>query len=147
MQDNSKRITYGMLMIVLFIILLTVSVYVPLVADLTALFIPLPIILFRLRFDRTASLLILGISVLLSIAVGGVLLVPFALIFGAIGFIIGDSVSLKKTKLYTFMATGLTLLLSLVLTYVAAVLLLGVNVIDQLIGGLRKRKNLSQQLW
>ncbi|QUW20624.1 DUF2232 domain-containing protein [Sporosarcina sp. Marseille-Q4063] len=138
MQDNSKRIKDGMFMVALFTILLTVSIYLPLVGGLTALFIPLPIILFRLRYDRNASLLILGISVLLSTLVGGVLLVPFALILGAIGFIIGDTVSLKKTKLYTFMATGLTLLLSLVLTYVSAVLLFGVNVIDEMTSGLQK---------
>ena len=137
MQDNSKRITFGLLMIVLFTILLAVSIYIPLVGSLMVLFIPLPIILFRLRYDRTASLLILLSSVLLSIAVGGVLIVPFALICGVIGFIIGDTVSHKKSKLYTFMATGLTLLLSLVLTYVAAVLIFGVNVIDKMISGLQ----------
>jgi uncharacterized protein YybS (DUF2232 family) len=138
MQDNTKRIKDGMLMIALFTILLTVSIYIPLVGGLTALFIPLPIILFRLRYDRNASLLILGISIILSIAVGGVLLAPFALICGVIGFVIGDTVSLKKTKLYTFMATGLTLLLSLVLAYVAAVLLFGVNVIAKMISQLQQ---------
>ncbi|WP_172370284.1 YybS family protein [Sporosarcina jiandibaonis] len=138
MQDNTKRITNGMLMIALFTILLTVSIYIPLVGGLTALFIPLPIILFRLRYDRLASLLILIISVMLSVAVGGLVLVPIALICGIIGFVIGDTIRLEKTKLYTFMATGLTLLLSLVLTYVAAVLLFGVNVVDEMMSGLEK---------
>ena len=137
MQDNSKRVTFGLLMIVLFTILLAVSIYIPLVGSLMVLFIPLPIILFRLRYDRTATLLILLSSVLLSIVVGGVLIMPFALLCGVIGFIIGETVSLKKSKLYTFMATGLTLLLSLVLSYVAAVLIFGVNVIDEMSSGLR----------
>ena len=58
MQDNARKITYGAMMIALFAILLAVSLYTPLVGIVTMFFIPLPIILYRLRYDRTSSLLV-----------------------------------------------------------------------------------------
>ena len=83
-------------------------------------FIPLPVILYRLRYDRTASLLILAIGIVISILVGGIPLIPFALVFGLLGFVIGDTIKSGKSKLYTFMASGLTLLTLTIMMYVAS---------------------------
>ena len=58
MQDNARKITYGAMMIALFAILLAVSLYIPLLGSVTMFFIPLPIILYRLRYDRTSSILV-----------------------------------------------------------------------------------------
>ena len=136
-DDNARKITYGAMMTALFAILLAVSFYVPLIGGVTMLFIPLPMILYRLRYDRTASLLVLATGLFLSVLVGGVALVPFALVFGLLGFVIGDTLKSEKSKLYTFMASGLTLLTLTVLMYVAAVLFFKVNFIDEVMNGIQ----------
>ncbi len=132
MQDNARKITFGAMMIALFAILLAVSMYAPLIGNITMFFIPLPIILYRLKYDRASSLLMLAAAVTLSILIGGILLVPFALIHGILGFVIGETVGMGKTKLYIFMATGLTLLITSIVMYVGAVLLFGFNMIGEL---------------
>lgn len=132
MQDNARKITYGAMMIAMFAILLAISVYIPLIGSVTLFFIPLPILLYRLRYDRAASLLVTATGVLLAILVGGITLAPFALLFGLLGFVIGDTIQTEKSKLYTFMAAGLTLLISTVLLYVATVLFLGINIVEEL---------------
>ena len=105
-------------------------------------FIPLPIILYRLRYDRTASLLVIATrNYLIRCLSGELCLVPFAFVFGLLGFVIGDTIKIGKVKLYTFMASGLTLLIIICYTYVGAVLFLGVNIIDELINEIRKPKN------
>ena len=132
MQDNARKITYGAMMIALFAILLAVSFYIPLLGNVTMFFIPLPIILYRLSYDRNSSLLVLATGIVLSLLIGGILLVPFAFVHGLLGFVIGDTIMMGKTKLYTFMASGLTLLITGMVIYVAAVLFFGFNVIDEL---------------
>ena len=91
MQDNARKITYGAMMIALFAILLAVSLYTPLLGNVTMFFIPLPIILYRLKYDRTSSLLILAAGIVLSLLIGGILLVPFAFVHGILGFVIGET--------------------------------------------------------
>lgn len=138
MQDRAGKITYGAMMIAMFVILLGITIYIPLVALLTIFVIPLPIMLYRLRFDRSSSILVLVGGILVSMLIGGLLALPFAIAFGAIGLVIGDTMSTEKTKLYTFMASGLTMLITLMLTYVATVFLIEVNIIEQLMVALRE---------
>lgn len=131
MQDNARKITYGSMMIALFAIMLAVSLYVPLLGGIAMLFIPLPIILYRLRYDRTSSLLVTATGIVLSLLIGGIILVPVAFLYGLLGFVIGETVKTGKTKLYTLMATGLTLLITMMAMYVASVFFFGINVIDE----------------
>ncbi|KAA0948830.1 DUF2232 domain-containing protein [Sporosarcina sp. ANT_H38] len=132
MQDNAKKITYGAMMIALFAILLAVSLYTPFLGSVTMFFIPLPIILYRLKHDRTSSLLMLATGVMLSLLIGGILLVPFAFVHGILGFIIGETIMMGKTKLYIFMTSGLTLLIAAMGVYVGSVLFFGFNMIAEL---------------
>lgn len=67
----------------------------------------------------------------MSSLVGGVILVPFAFVLGLLGIVIGETVSIGKTKLYTLMATGLTLLITGTIIYVIAVFAFNFNVIDE----------------
>jgi len=126
------------MMIAMFAVLLAVSFYIPPLGALLLFFIPLPIILYRLRFDRISTLLVLTVGIIVSLLIGGITLVPLALAFGVLGFVIGDTMSQEKSKLYTFMASGLTFLVIIILTYVGSVLLLGINVIEELMNGLRE---------
>lgn len=132
MQDNARKITYGAMMIALFAILLAVSLYTPLIGSITMFFIPLPIILYRLRYDRTASIFVTATGVVLSLLIGGITLIPFAFVHGLLGFVIGETVKTGKSKLYTFMATGIALIVTTMIFYVATVLLFSFNIIDEM---------------
>lgn len=132
MQDQSQKLTYGAMMIALFTIFLAGTVYIPILGSIMMIFIPLPIILYRLRYERSSTFFVIIAGSIFSLIVGGILLVPFALIFGLLGFIIAESVLLGKSKLYTFMATGLFLIVTGVLLYLIFALFFGINAIDSL---------------
>lgn len=132
MQDNARKITYGAMMIALFALLMALTLYVPLIGTVTLFFIPLPILLYRLKYDRAASLLVLFASAIVSSVMGGVLSIPFALILGLLGLVMGDTMQSGKTKLYTVMATGIALLISMVVSYIVAIFLFSFNAIDDL---------------
>ncbi|EGQ23779.1 MULTISPECIES: YybS family protein [Sporosarcina] len=133
MQDQARRITYGAMMIALFALLLAFTMYVPLLGALTLLFIPLPITLYRLRYDRLSTLLVAACTWLITLLIGGLLSIPSAIVLSAVGFVIGDTVRTGKSKLYVFMATGLTLLVSLSLLYLGSVWFFKMNPIEQLL--------------
>ena len=137
MQDNARKITYGAMMVAIFVILLAVSFYIPFVGSVVLFFIPLPIILYRLRYDRISAFLMMLVGFTLSLLIGGIVLLPIAVAFGLLGFVIGDTMSLEKTKLYTFMASGLTFLIIMIVTYVSTVIFLGINIIEELMKSLR----------
>lgn len=130
MQDNTRKLTYGAMMIAIFIILSAISIYVPLIGTVTMLFIPLPIILYRLRYDRAASIFVVITGIVLSL-LGGILLLPVTFTFGLLGFVIGEAIETKKTKLYTFMAAGLTFLITTMILYVASIIMFGINMIEE----------------
>ncbi|AXI00658.1 DUF2232 domain-containing protein [Sporosarcina sp. PTS2304] len=133
MQDQTRRITYGAMMVALFAILLAFTLYVPLLGTLTLLLIPLPVTLYRLRYDRASTLLVAACTWLLTLLIGGLLSIPSAIILSIVGFVIGDAVKTGKSKLYVFMATGLTLLISLSVLYLGSVWFFKINPIDQLL--------------
>ena len=130
MQDDARKLTYGAMMVALFTVLFAVSLYIPLLGSVTLFFIPLPILLYRLRYDRKASLLVAVAALFVSSLLGGFLSIPAALSLVLIGFVMGETVQLGKSKFYTLMAVGMTVLLSAVATYVGGVLLFQFNAID-----------------
>ncbi|MGN7385975.1 YybS family protein [Sporosarcina sp. SAFN-015] len=138
MQDQSRKITYGAMMLALFTILLAGALYIPLLGSIILIFIPLPIILYRLRYDRSSTIFVALAGSILSLVVGGILLVPFAVVFGLLGFLIAESVLLGKSKLYTFMATGLFFILTGVLVYLIVALVFEINAIDSLMAMLKE---------
>lgn len=137
MQDNARKITFGAMMIAIFVIMLAISVYVPLLGVVMSLFIPLPILLYRLRHDRAASILVMITATVVSL-IGGLALFPAAILFGALGLVIGDTIESGKSKLYTSMASGLTIVIITILTYVASIFFLGINVIEKSINLIRE---------
>ena len=106
--------------------------------------LPLPIILYRLKFKRGSTFFVVLAGSILSLIVGGIWLLPFALILGILGFLIAESVLLGKSKLYTFMASGLFFIVTGVLLYLLFALFFGINAIDSLMTVMKESENAIQ---
>lgn len=130
-NEQTKRLTMGAMMIALFTILLAVSFYVPILNIVTSFFIALPIIWYSVKFDRKSAILVTVVSMGMSFFVGGLLALPLAFIHAPLGLVIGDSIRRKKSKLYLFIAAGMMFLFTTVVQYLVAVLLMGINPIEE----------------
>ncbi|WP_419960474.1 YybS family protein [Psychrobacillus sp. BM2] len=134
MQKNQTNyLTYGSMMIALFAILLAMSVYVPVLGFFTSFIVPLPLAWYSARFERKQAVFVTVIAVILSFIIGGVFGFIFGLLVGPLGYIIGDSIRTKKSKLYMLMATGLFLLLMTAVQYILSILFFNMNVLAQFI--------------
>lgn len=126
------------MMLALFTILLAGAFFIPFFGNIIMIFVPLPIMLYRLRYDRTSTVFVAIAGTILSLIVGGIWLVPFAVMFGLLAFLIAESVIVGKSKLYTFMASGLFFIVIGVLVYLIAALVFEVNAIDSLMAMLKE---------
>lgn len=138
MQKNqSSYLTFGSLMIALFAILIAMSVYVPILTIITSIIAPLPIAWYSAKFERKESLLVTVVAVIISFIIGGIVGITLGLIVGPVGFLIGDSLRRKQSKLYMLMATGIFVLLMTAAQYMISILVLNINLVAQFLEGIK----------
>lgn len=132
MQKNqTSYLTYGAMIIALFAILLAMSVYVPFLTMITSLIAPLPIAWYSVKFERKYAVYVTLIGIVISIIIGGILGLIFAVTAAPLGLIIGDSIRTNKSKLYIFMFSGIFVLLMSAIQYIISILFLNINVVEQ----------------
>lgn len=136
-NDLTRRLTHGAMMIALFTVLLAISIYVPLLNLITALFVPLPLVWYSAKYNRSSSISVAAVSIVVSFLIGGLAALPFALIQAPAGLVMGEAIRTKKSKLYMLMSTGLTLLITTVLQYLAMVKLFNVNIVAEVMSTVR----------
>ncbi len=130
-NNQTKRLAQGAMMIALFAILMAIATYVPIVNIVATLFAPLPIAWYSAKYDRSSSVLVAVIACIISFLIGGLLIIPFALIYSAIGVVIGDALRLKRSKVFLLMSTGITTLITFAIEYVISLKLFEIDIIKQ----------------
>ncbi|MFC4713723.1 YybS family protein [Planococcus dechangensis] len=136
-NQKTRQLTNGAMMTALFAVLLAVSVYVPVLSVVSTLFLALPIAWYSAKYPAKASALVAVVGVVLSFMIGGLLAIPLALIHIPLGLMIGLSIYYKKSKLFMFMGASITLLLSILVQYLAAIAFFGINFIEEFISAMR----------
>ncbi|MDW0114333.1 DUF2232 domain-containing protein [Sporosarcina saromensis] len=140
MQDHSQNLVFGAMMVAFFTILLAGAFYIPLIGVIILPFIPLPIILYRLRYNRISTIFVVFSGSLLTLLVGGLYIIPLAVLLGMLGFLIAESILIGKSKLYTFMASGIYLIAIGMLGYIIGVLFFNFNVVDLIFQAMNETK-------
>lgn len=140
MQHHSQKLVFGAMMVALFTILLAGAFYIPLIGFVILPFIPLPIILYRLRYDRSSTIFVVFSGSLLTLLVGGLYVSPLAVLFGLLGFLIAESILFGKSKLYTFMASGIFFIAIGMLVYVIGAFFFNFNAVDLLFTSMDESK-------
>ncbi|WP_019415738.1 YybS family protein [Paenisporosarcina sp. TG20] len=130
-NEQTKQLTLGAMMVALFSILLAVSLYVPVLNLVTSFFIALPIAYYSAKFKRKASILVTVVSIFISLFIGGLLAVPFAMIHAFLGLVIGDAIRLNKSKLFMLLSTTIVLLVTISIQYVVTVLVFNFNPVKE----------------
>lgn len=128
---QAKNLTFGAIMIALFSLLLVVAVYVPFINMVASLFVVLPIAWYSAVFDRTSAIFIAISGCVLATVIGGIPLLPAAIIFAVLGVVIGDAIRLKRSKLFLFMSSGLAVLLTTSMLYLLFVNFIGVDIVRE----------------
>lgn len=130
-NNQTKAITQGAMMGALFLILVAVAFYVPIINLIALIFAPLPLAWYSATYNRNSSIGVMIVAIIASLFIGNILILPFALILAATGFIIGDCLRQKKSKVYLFLATGTVLLLTFAVQYMVLVRFFNIDFIEK----------------
>lgn len=128
-NNQTKALVQGSMMVAIFTILMVISAYVPFIFMVALLFSPLPIAWYSANYKRSPSILVAVVGCLITILTSGIVMLPFAFIMALLGVVIGDAIRLKRSKLYLLMSSGISVLLSIALVYIAYVRVAGMNMI------------------
>lgn len=128
-KNKTQQLTQGAMMAVFFTALLAITSYIPILTLVTVWFISFPIAWYSAMYDRKASMIVAVVSIGISILVTGITALPLAIIFGLVGFLIGDTLRMKRSKVYLFMTTGISVLLSTASMYIILVKFFNLDVL------------------
>lgn len=130
-NNQTKRLAQGAMMIALFTVFIAVAYYIPIISLIATFFAPLPIAWYSATYDRNSSIFVAIIGCILTFFFGGLLIVPFALIFASIGVVMGIGIGLKKSKIFIFMSTGITVLITFAIEYLISLKVFEVDFIRE----------------
>ena len=130
-NNQTKAITQGAMMIALFLVLLAIAYYAPVIGTMAFFVAPLPLAWYSATYNRNSAVGVTIIAIIASLFIGNILILPFSLILAATGFIIGDCLRQKKSKVYLFLATGMTILLTFAVQYIVPVRFFNIDFIEQ----------------
>lgn len=145
-NNQTKRLAHGAMMIALFTIFIVIAFNVPIISLVATLFAPLPIAWYSAKYDRSSSILVAIIGCIISFLFGGLLILPFSLIFVSIGVVIGEALRLKKSKVFLMMSTGITVLITFAIQYVVSLKLFETDFIKESMQLMRESYTKSMEL-
>ncbi|MEH7386155.1 YybS family protein [Bacillus sp. JJ1521] len=131
-MKNAKILTEGGMLLAIYSVLLLVALYVPLLGIVLLFFLPVPFILFTVRYRVKPSLLFILIAFLLSGLFGSVIGILHTLMFGITGILLGELINRGRSGIELFLGSCLSYLFSIVLLYVTAIVVLQIDVIDMI---------------
>ncbi len=136
-KSNSSYLTYGAMMIALYAILLAIALYIPVLGALISFVVPLPIAWYSAKFERRQGIMVTIVALVISFIIGaGLFGLLFGLLVAPLGFIMGDALRSKKSKLYMLMTTGIYLMFVTLFQYMISIVMLNINVIEEFFVGL-----------
>ncbi|WP_172656732.1 YybS family protein [Domibacillus robiginosus] len=130
-MEKTRIITEGAMMLAIFAILLAVSIYVPIVSIIGALFLLLPFLVYSSKYPPGPAFSLLAVSLLLAFLVGGIVSVPVAIMYGTTGLIMGTLIRRQSDGWIVYMGGSIAFLLNMIVQYAAAVWLFDISFADE----------------
>ncbi|WP_342527345.1 DUF2232 domain-containing protein [Chryseomicrobium sp. FSL W7-1435] len=137
MQQEKSIWLHGLSALSIYTLLLLISVYLPVLALVGLLLAVVPIAWFRAKYSRINAVFLAILGLLIAILLGGYIGLFIALVIVPVGWIIGDGLAERKSKVFIFVATALTLMVTSLMQILLARVLFEANVIELMIEQIR----------
>ncbi|AIF45024.1 YybS family protein [Virgibacillus sp. SK37] len=131
-MNQSKRLTEGALLTAIFIGLILVSVFVPVLSFFAMFVLPVPFVIYASRYDWRPSLIMLAVSMLLSILFATIFSLPITLLMGLGGIMIGSAIYRQLTPYETWARGTFGFIIGLLFAFVFTQYVFGVNWVNEL---------------
>lgn len=141
---NTRMLTEGVIMIAVFVVLLLITLYVPIVSIILQYFLVIPFLLYSAKYPIKNSLLFLLATVLVSFIIGSFGGIAFAIIFGTLGLMMGYGIRKKYSKEIIYVSSSFVFLASIIVLFIVSASFFELNFITEL--GAILRESVDQSL-
>ncbi|HDR7792785.1 TPA: YybS family protein [Bacillus luti] len=131
-MKQTKFITEGAALLAVYVILLLISMYVPILGIVAIFMLPLPFILLAMRHKLSNVLSIFVAALFLTVIVSQPISLIKTFMFGLIGIALGYMYKEGKKQIEILMAGTLAYLIGMVLIYVVSIKFFNIDLIKQL---------------
>ncbi|MEC5425081.1 YybS family protein [Virgibacillus sp. C22-A2] len=130
-MNQSKQLTDGALLTAIYIVLLLVTVFVPVVSILTTFLLPIPFIIFAFKHDWKPSLLMLAVAAVLTMLFATVFSFPLVVLVGLGGLMIGSAMHQNLSAYETWARGTFGFIVGLLFVFVFTQFMLQINLIEE----------------
>ncbi|WP_010094657.1 YybS family protein [Ornithinibacillus scapharcae] len=130
-MNKSKQLIDGALMTAVFIVMLLVTIFAPVISVLTLIFLAVPFVIFAAKHDWKPSLLMFTVAILLSILFATFISIPLTVLAGIGGIVIGSAIYQERSPYETLARGTVGYAIGILLLIVFNMVLLDVNIIDE----------------
>ncbi|EEM93178.1 YybS family protein [Bacillus thuringiensis] len=131
-MKQTKFITEGAALLAIYVILLLISMYVPILGTVVTFALPLPFILLTIRHKLSNVLMIFVAALLVTIIVSQPMNLVKTIMFGLIGIVLGYMYKTRKKPVEILIAGTLAYLIGFVLIYVASIKFFNIDIMKQM---------------
>ncbi|SFD15354.1 Uncharacterized conserved protein YybS, DUF2232 family [Bacillus sp. 491mf] len=131
-MKRTRLITEGAVLLALYAILLLASLYMPVLGAIFIFALPLPFLIFTIRYQLSSACMLLGAAILVTLIVSSPLSIANTLMFGVTGVILGHMYKKKKSVIEILLVGTLVYLVSFVLLYIVSVQFFNVDIVKQM---------------
>ncbi|MDP7979172.1 YybS family protein [Bacillus sp. WLY-B-L8] len=128
----TRLITEGAVLLALYAVLLLASLYMPVLGAICIFALPLPFLIFSIRYQLSSACMLLGAAILVTLIVSSPLSIANTLMFGITGIILGHMYKKKKSVIEILMVGTLVYLVSFVLLYIVSVQFFNIDIVKQM---------------
>ncbi|MBS4223869.1 YybS family protein [Lederbergia citrea] len=131
MKKNQVLIE-GASMLAIFILMLLLSLFIPLVSIVVQFFLILPFLLYSAKYPVKYAAMLVVAAVFVSFVLGSYYAVPLALLFGTTGLMMGYCIRSRKNKLVVYLASSMVFLANILLFFAIAAKFFGMNFLEEI---------------
>ncbi|MED1899955.1 YybS family protein [Bacillus thuringiensis] len=131
-MKQTKFITEGAALLAIYVILLLISKYVPILGTVVTFALPLPFILLTIRHKLSNVLMIFVAALFVTIIVSQPMNLVKTIMFGLIGIVLGYMYKTRKKPVEILIAGTLAYLIGFVLIYVASIKFFNIDIMKQM---------------
>lgn len=145
-MKDVRKLTEGAVLLAAFAALLLITIYVPVVGSILNLVLPLPFIMFSVKNNLKLIAAFLVAAIFIAFIAGSIMGVGLMLIYGSVGAVIGYLLQKGKSRTFILIASSLTFMAGLVISYVVMVAFMKIDIIHELTVALNESVKSSEAM-
>ncbi|SDI49509.1 Uncharacterized conserved protein YybS, DUF2232 family [Natribacillus halophilus] len=133
-------------MTALFAVLTAATVYIPVLGIIFVWILPLPLLIYTIRFGPKPGAMVLAVSFVVSLLIASAFAIPLVLLFAVGGYVVGISYYRKRSAFQTLYAGSISYIFTLVLLFVGSVVILDIHPFEALQSGMEDSVDSAEQV-